>query len=299
MPDSHAPLTEAQVRQFGEEGCLVLPEVFSPQETAAMAAEADRLLEMAINCSLALGGRSPRLDALRMPDDAETLDVRKLQPVNDLSELFRRVSGGERLLGPLRQLLGAEPVLMEEKLNYKQRIACPVFLQRIPTPVGDDRFFLHHDWGYYRMQGYPPEILSSAIAIDEVTSAKGPLRVLPGSHKREWPLKDPDPAHGLGIVRPGLVPESDLVEVLAPAGSVLIFHSLLLHDSPPNRTREPRRILILSHYPDTFSFEEDARNRTGRAAAQRAEARYRAMLAQGAYEDEFRLGNGEAHSRPV
>src|SRR5262249_32838937 len=162
--------------------------------------EADRILALCINASLATGQRNPRLDVSRKAGDGETLDVRKLQPVNDLSATFQWVSQDERLLGPMRQIMGAEPILMEEKLNYKQRARCPQFLERIEVPEGDDRFFLHHDWGYYRQQGYPKETLSSAITIDDVTHEKGPLRVIPGTHKKDWPLKDPDPAHGLGLV---------------------------------------------------------------------------------------------------
>ena len=176
---------------------------------------------------------------------------------------------------------------MEEKLNYKQVVDCPALLQRFSLHAGSTSFPLHHDWGYYRMQGYPRDILSSAICLDACTPGSGPLRVIPGTHTRDWPMLDPDPASGNGVVADGLFSEEDRVDVLAPAGSVMLFHSMLLHDSKPNITGRPRRLMIYSHYPGNISMEEDMRNRGGREAGRRVEAAYRAMVARGEYTDQF------------
>ena len=100
-------------------------------------------------------------------------------------------------------------------------------------------------------------------------------------------MKNPDPSSGNGEVADGLFDDSDRVDVLAPAGSVLLFHSMLLHDSKPNTTDLPRRLMIYSHYPASAQMEEDVRNRGGRVAGQRLEAAYRAMVESGEYEDEF------------
>jgi ectoine hydroxylase len=281
-------LTAGELERFNKRGYIVLPAVFSAEEIEEMRREADRILALCVNASLATGRRDTRLDVSKSAGDPETLDVRKLQPVKDLSETFRRMSEDERLIGPMRHIMGAEPILMEEKLNYKQKVACPEFIARYEVREGEGSFPLHHDWGYYRQQGYPQSTLSSAITMDDVTSDKGPIRVIPGTHTREWPLKDPDPAHGSGILADGLFSEEDRVEVLAPAGSVMIFHSMLVHDSFPNRTRQPRRIMIYSHYPGTHSFEEDKRNRRGRELGQEVEEAYRQMVARGEYVDEFR-----------
>ena len=69
----------------------------------------------------------------------------------------------------------------------------------------------------------------------------------------------------------------------------MVFHSKLLHDSFPNRTREPRRLIIYSHYPGTQQMEEDKRNRWGRQAGQELESQYREMLARGECTDEFHI----------
>lgn len=268
------PLTAEQVDQFNREGYLVFPAAFDADEVRQMSDEADRILAYILNASIAVGSIDPRLDAMESVEHPGVLDVRKLQPVKDLSETFRRLTEDERLLGPMRQIMGSEPILMEEKLNYKQLVQGQAFLDVFPLPKSVDRFYLHHDWGYFRQQGYPPEILSSAIAIDENTHESGPLRVIPGTHLKEWPLKDPDPMSGNGQVVEGLFGEDDMVELTCPAGTVMVFHSMLLHDSLPNTTGKPRRLMIYSHYPGSYSFPEDERNGRNRELGRALEAQY-------------------------
>jgi ectoine hydroxylase-related dioxygenase (phytanoyl-CoA dioxygenase family) len=274
-------LNDAQVRQYQQEGYLILPGVFNAGEVERMRQEADRILALMINSSLALGAVNPRLD-LRTRHGRQV--VRKVQPINDLSEVLRAVSDDSRLLQPMRDLLGCEPILMEEKLNYKEALAEPV---DIPCRPDDDSFPFHHDWGYYRAQGYPKETLSSAVSIDESTPNNGPIRVIPGSHRREWPLshdgKGPE-------VADGVFSAADAQDVLAPAGSVMLFHSALVHHSGPNQTAAPRRIMIYSHYPSWHQAEPDARNRTGRRRGQEHEQRYRDAVKAGTFQDRWPVG---------
>jgi ectoine hydroxylase-related dioxygenase (phytanoyl-CoA dioxygenase family) len=278
------PLSLEQLAEFRDRGFVTLPALYTEDELVVLRREADRLLNLAINSSLATGERNPRMDAWERDG---RVDFRKLQPVNDLSAPLRAASEDERLIAPMRQIMGDEPVLMEEKLNYKEVVDCPELVSRFNLHKGATRFPLHHDWGYYRMQGYPRDILSSAICLDACTPENGPLRVIPGTHTHDWPMKNPDPGSGNGEVRDGLFAEEDRVDVLAPAGSVLLFHSMLLHDSKSNTTDRPRRLMIYSHYPGSIAMEEDIRNRGGREAGQRVEEAYRQMVAAGEYTDTF------------
>jgi ectoine hydroxylase len=276
-------LTPEQVVQFNHDGYLILPALFSPDEIRRMAEEADRILNLCVNTSLALKERDLRM---RVQARHGQLNVQKIQPINDLSPYLKTVSQDERLVGPLRQLMGGhEPVLMEEKLNCKQLLHQEIDLSPFNTNGEEDSFPLHHDWGYYRQQGYPTETLSSAISIDTSTPDNGPLRVIPGTHKTDWPLIDPDPAHGRGEIVEEIFEGVPRVQCLAPGGSVMLFHSKLVHDSNSNNTGQPRRIMIYSHYPGYHQAEEDQRNRANRLKAQTQEERYRQMVAAGQYQD--------------
>jgi hypothetical protein len=230
------------------------------------------------------------MDAVRHHDG--TLTLRKIQPVNDLSPAIERVSSDPALVEPMAQLMGDEPVLMEEKLNYKQRVdlegADFGFLKERSDFI--EGFALHHDWGYYRQQGYPENTLSSAVALDDC-AGRGPIRVVPGSHLIDVPLRNPDPRSGSGVVADGVFSEADLVPIDATAGSVMLFHAKLVHDSEPNRSGLPRRVMIYSHYPRSHDpdADPDRRNGPARAYSQDFEAQYRDALEAGRYKDRFHL----------
>ena len=274
-------LDATQVAQYARDGYLLVNGVLTAAEVDMLRAEADRLMELTINASIALGENSPRLDVCRRGD---AISLRKIQPLSDISPLIGDVLTDERLVGPLRSILGCEPVAMEEKLNYKQLL--PGDLPIAAAREGDS-FDLHCDRSYFDHNGYPRESLSVAVAVDDATPENGCLRVLPGSHTRDWPIQAP---HNPLLVE-GAVADDALLDVPQPAGSALIFHSGLVHGSGDNRTALPRRLLIFSYHPEWHITEPDSRNRHLRDAGQAHEARYRSMLDTG-YVASFRAPQG-------
>ena len=186
---------------FRRDGYLLVESVFADTELEAFRDASDRILELSIDSTIALGRRHPRLDA-KLHDDGR-VTVRKIQPINDLDDRLAAIATDERLLGPLRQLMGDEPVLMEEKLNPKHTLdtrgldLSVLAESSFNREIGMEGFHLHHDWGYYRQQGYPENTLSSAVAIDACVD-RGPLRVIPGSHLVDVPLVDDDPRRARG-----------------------------------------------------------------------------------------------------
>lgn len=268
-------LDAAQCAQFAEQGYLVLPEAFTAAEVERMRGEADRILELVINSSLALGRTSGRLDLAQ--DEAGRQMVRKIQPINDLSLYLSQVAADERLIGPMRQLMGDEPVLMEEKLNYKEPLPEP--LAGLQPGRAATHFPVHSDWAYYKSQNYPQSIISSAVAMDDSTPESGPLRVWPGSHAAHLEherLPDRDLQ-----VRADLIDLQGGEDVLAPAGSVMLFHVLLVHSSRSNRSGRPRRLMIYSHFPQAAGIGFDARNGRQRFTESPFEWEYAARLLRG------------------
>ena len=275
------PLTGQQLHFFKENGYLILEKVFDSDEVARMREESDYILELMLNSSLAHDRLSERLD-WRLNSSGQQI-VRKIQPINDLSLLFTRVSRDERLMGPMRQIMGEEPVLMEEKLNYKQPLREPV--TGLPIREFEDGFPIHNDWAYYKKQDYPQSILSSALLIDGCTNENGPLRIWPGSHKSY--LEHEPMENGLQV-KSGLIDFDGGIDMLAPAGSFMIFHVLVVHNSCPNTSGRPRRIMIYSHYPESFGIPFDVRNGPKRLRESPWEREYLRMRERGEYGDRFR-----------
>src|SRR5471030_969329 len=73
-------LSDAQVAQFNKDGYLILPGVFDAAEIQHMASEADAILDLLVNATLALDIRSHRLD---LQLTGGKVNIRKVQPVND------------------------------------------------------------------------------------------------------------------------------------------------------------------------------------------------------------------------
>ncbi len=278
-------LTPAQREQFQRDGYLVLPNAFNGAEVRRMGVEADRILELVLNSSVALQRRSGRLDWRQLADGTQI--VRKIQPINDLSEYLAEIANDPRLLQPMREIMGHEPILMEEKLNYKQPL--PRRLEGIEIRPTDDRFPVHNDWAYYRSENYPQDILSSAISLDDSTIESGPLHVWPGSHRQH--LEHDSVSLGLQV-KPELIDFDGGVDILAPAGSVMFFHALLVHNSRSNSSGRPRRIMIYSHYPDRVDMGHDVRNGPTRAREQPYETKYREMVAHGEFAPVFAAPQG-------
>ena len=89
------------------------------------------------------------------------------------------------------------------------------------------------------------------IALDEATADNGCMMVIPGSHKkgaqihfrrRDWQICDTDVARGVALSVP-----------LKP-GSCLLFHGLIHHGTPANRTDQRRRALQY-HYCSAHAEE--------------------------------------------
>lgn len=248
-------MTPEQKDFFAENGYLVIENAYDRDSVKKMRREADFILELILNSSIHSGRTSHRLDATTT-HDGETM-VRKIQPIDDLSRYLHEIATGETLLGPMREMMGDEPILMEEKLNYKQPMGKA--LEGIRAHPQGDAFPIHQDWAYYAHNGYPQSIISSAICLDDCTEENGPLRIWPGSHRQAYEHTPREGFKGIHVI-PGSLDEEGGMDVCAPAGTVMFFHSLLAHNSRNNNSGRPRRLMIYSHYPKSCNMGHDTRN---------------------------------------
>ena len=243
--------------------------------------DADFILELIINSSICNQRQSRRLDIRkRLLGD---MIVRKIQPINDLSVVLSKVSEDDRLLKPMSELMDDQPILMEEKLNYKQPVRA---FDSFRVPVDDDRFPVHNDWAYYMYNGYPDSIISSAITIDDCHLQNGTIRVFPGTHHEH--IHHDRVRNGLEVPE-GSVDLDSATYLDAPAGSVMFFHAKLVHTSDPNQTPNPRRVMIFSHYPKKADMGIDVRNGPNRLRESPWEWEYRRRKDAGEFVDQFRV----------
>jgi ectoine hydroxylase-related dioxygenase (phytanoyl-CoA dioxygenase family) len=112
---------------------------------------------------------------------------------------------------------------------------------RAPIP-GSGEQGLHPDYAERRTEG-PWQTLAAMWCVTPFTRDSGPLRVIPGSHRRAEPPIDTE--HGYGT---GMGPHPDEVKIIAPAGSVILFNSADLWHSGTFNYTPAARLALTAHF---------------------------------------------------
>ena len=161
---------------------------------------------------------------------------------------FRAFSESATLLDCVEQLLGPDLVFHYSKINMK------------PPAIGSVVEW-HQDLSYYPLTN--PDSVSILFYLDDADEENGCLQVIPGAHLR--PLLDHtrDGYFQGRVTEP--VDESRAVLLEGKAGSVIFMDAMLPHASVTNRSRRPRRTLILS-YRAADAFPDLLRRDDGRLA---------------------------------
>lgn len=216
-------LTPSQIKQYNEDGYLILSGFFNKEE-------ASKLYQIAIEDS------AVSKNAINVNDSSGKRSKLSLwyKPGNDIYGLLTR---GETLVNSVNQLLdGDAPVC-----HFHSKL-----MQKEPRVGGAWEW--HQDYGYWYKNEFllPNQMMSVMVAITDANQENGCLQVIKGSHK-------------LGRVEHGFAGEQvgasqryvdlslktmELVYVELKAGDVLFFHSNLLHRSEANLSDKPRWSMI-------------------------------------------------------
>src|SRR5579862_2733482 len=136
-------LTQAQVAEFEKSGYLIVPGLFTAEETALLSevSRADGVLAEAMKERLDTEGGKARL----------SLD-------NELGDdIYSAIVRSERIVRPMEQLLGGEVFHYHHKVSAKQ-------------PFEGGAWEWHQDYGYWYNNGCLfPYMASCYIAIDRAT----------------------------------------------------------------------------------------------------------------------------------
>ncbi|MEE2689177.1 MAG: phytanoyl-CoA dioxygenase family protein [Pseudomonadota bacterium] len=220
-------LTDDQLKQFDEEGWLFFEDVFDADEIAILNREAQRIFMM------------DREEVFRESDGKTARTAFAAQNYN---EAFRCLGRHPRLVSPVRQVLGGEVYMHQFKVNAK-------------AAFNGDVWQWHQDFGvWHRDDGMPePRAMNIAVFLEEVTEFNGALMFIPRSHKvgvieaghdletTSYPLWTIDDETIAELVEGG-----GLIAPKGHAGSVIMFHSNLVHGSPSNMSPFDRTIAYLS-----------------------------------------------------
>jgi ectoine hydroxylase-related dioxygenase (phytanoyl-CoA dioxygenase family) len=209
------PLTEANVRQFKEQGYTAVPDFLSQREVLAIRAELDRLKSIGAFRNVSTDG------------DGRTKSTTKMNlqicPLFNKSEFFRALPFNPTVLEAIPRLLG-DPVV----LHLDQ-----VFLK--PARHGSGTSW-HQDNAYFKM---PDPFRGTAmwIAVHDATIANGTIEVIPNmtTQKLEH-SRDPNSDHHIRCYPD----ETHATPIELPAGGAAFFAYGTPHCTRANNTDNDR-----------------------------------------------------------
>jgi phytanoyl-CoA hydroxylase len=172
--------------------------------------------------------------------------------LHDLDPVFDRFCRDRRLAAIAGDLGLADPGLVQSMVIFKQ--------PRIGGEVG-----MHQDATFLATE--PQSVTGFWFALEDADAENGCLVALPGAHL--GPLKELFYYAGETLQMSPLNdvdwPESDLVALDAPAGTLVVLHGLLPHGSAPNRSARSRQAFALHVIDRTALWSPDNWLRRGEA----------------------------------
>ena len=236
-------LTDADVQAFHERGYLVVRQALTPEEVAS-SLEGIRDL---------IAGSRPDFthlqfeNAVRDRIDELTTDerqdaIRKIMWFVDYDERLRAIAEHPEMLAVLRRIIGHDALTMFQDMALTK-----------PPRIGREKPW-HQDMAFFDLP-IDTTVAGVWIALDPVGLDNGCMMLLPGSHqlgphvhfrRRDWQICDTD------------VPRKAAVAVPMEPGDALIFHGLIHHGTPANRSDRRRRALQFHYRPASAEETSEA-----------------------------------------
>ena len=235
-------LTPQQLAQFDRDGYLFFPGQFTPEETHKLTEAVPELYS--------------RQEAYNVREKGSNA-VRTNFAAHLISEPFARLARHPRMIEPVESLFGEKLYMHQFKINGKMGFE-------------GDVWQWHQDYGTWLNDDMMPteRAMNVAIFLDDVNDFNGPLMFIPGSHKKgvidakhdltttSYPLWTVDNnlisqlverAGGKGgYDADGRYRPAGIVSPKGPAGSMILFHSCLVHASGSNMSPWNRVAVYLS-----------------------------------------------------
>ena len=225
-------LTKEQLEQFDREGYLFFPGQFTREEMKALTDEVP-----------ALYSRREAYNVREKGKDA----VRTNFAAHMYSKPFAKLARHPRMVQPVMDLFDEEVYMHQFKINGKMAFE-------------GDVWQWHQDYGTWLNDDMMPteRAMNVAIFLDDVNEYNGPLMFIPGSHKKgvvnarhdltttSYPLWTVDNDLIAQLVERAGGKNGGIVSPKGPAGSMILFHSCLVHASSSNLSPWNRVSVYLS-----------------------------------------------------
>ena len=221
-------ISERDVQFYRANGYLVVENVLSAEETAALRAETEALI--AQSAEVTANNEMYDLEDTHSPQHPR---VRRIKTPHNFMPTAGATARNPKLVNILTRLIGPGVRLDTSKLNMK----AAGFGAAVEW---------HQDWAFYPHTN--DDLLAVGVMLDDVDEENGPLQVIPGSHK--GPIYDHHvDGYFCGAMDPANcgIDFSKAVSLTGPAGSMTFHHVRTVHGSALNHSNRPRRLLLYQY----------------------------------------------------
>ncbi len=220
-------LTEEQRQFYFDNGYLLVENAVPEDWLKRLRDTTDEMIEFSRSIT-----ESDAIWDLEKSHSAREPRLRRLTSPNDQHATYWAFASSPLVADIVADLVGPDVKFHHSKLNFK-------------WSHGGEEVKWHQDIQFWPHTNYSP--LTVGLYLYDCDSEQGPLVVLPKSHQMD--LYDQYNADGnwVGCLSPGDVAGLDTTtatELTGPAGSLTIHNCRMLHSSMPNRSAQPRPLLL-------------------------------------------------------
>lgn len=219
-------LSETQIAEFHEQGCVLVPGFFTTDELNALKKDLERMIALDL-------GHNVVPEAVGQTENVNY----QIIPINDKSDLVRALPFCEKVIEAVTALIDSPVVRQLDQIFVK------------PGGSGKGTSW-HQDNAYFHISD-PSKGTAMWIALDDATIDNGTMWLVPGSFKNELLEHGRDPASDHHIAAKG-VDESRAIPVELRAGGCAFFNYGTLHCTRDNTSDQQRSGLALHFLRQDF-----------------------------------------------
>ncbi|MCF7687072.1 MAG: phytanoyl-CoA dioxygenase family protein [Cephaloticoccus sp.] len=232
-------LTPAQRYHFDINGYVVVPKVLSEEECTGILSAMQRIKTeiRALTPGVEPGRGEPRF-LVDLPHHVFISDMREADP------LFSAYATHPRLVGMAEEVMGAEARMVEMNAHINSR-------KPEAMPSAEPKFDFHNGmdvpYASHSKNGlFHCSFVKTLTNLTELGPDDGGTVVVAGSHKIDLPVED--------MIARAYEDRSLIHQVVAPAGSTLLFAETLIHATGQIRSDRERAIIICGYGSTMFPY---------------------------------------------
>ncbi len=236
-------ITDAMIKQYVEDGFLIVEDLFDPEDITAMTDEAPKIAR-------GQNGFPALLEDVENKADEELeREILCIHFPHAGSEVIRDYVCDERVSHVLSKVTAAH--LPESWWDGSVKCMQSMYFCKAPGMPGQA---WHQDEIYIPTRDR--SLIGAWYALDDASVENGCLWVIPGSHRNGILYEQRahhDPEFD-GAQQSFGFDDSSEVPVEVKKGSVVFFNGYLLHRSAKNRSKDDFRRVLVNHYMNSYSL---------------------------------------------